>query len=123
MFFIGGAGNGSKDLGRRTNQVCLGCGSRLGMQLIRTNGYIHLFFVPVFRYDIQYFLICPNCGKTYEISREDGRRLERQPDFALPPDHLIPTGNRPIAQTRFCPSCGSETGPGDRFCRRCGHPL
>lgn len=60
------------------------------MQLIRTNGYIHLFFVPVFRYDIQYFLICPNCGKTYEISREDGRRLERQPDFALPPDHLIP---------------------------------
>ena len=113
MFFIGGAGNGSKDLGRRTNQVCPGCGSRLGMQLIRTNGYIHLFFVPVFRYDIQYFLICPNCGKTYEISREDGRRLERQPDFALPPDHLIPTGNRPIAQTRFCPSCGSETGPSD----------
>lgn len=55
--------------------------------------------------------------------REDGRRLERQPDFALPPDHLIPTGNRPIAQTRFCPSCGNETGPGDRFCRRCGHPL
>ena len=47
------------------------------MQLIRTNGYIHLFFVPVFRYDIQYFLICPNCGKTYEISLEDGRRLER----------------------------------------------
>ena len=95
MVFIGGAGNGSKDLGRRTNQVCPGCGSRLGMQLIRTNGYIHLFFVPVFRYDIQYFLICPNCGKTYEISREDGRRLERQPGFALPPDHLIPTGNRP----------------------------
>ena len=56
MFFIGGAGNGSKDLGRRTNQVCPGCGSRLGMQLIRTNGYIHLFFVPVFRYDIHYFL-------------------------------------------------------------------
>ena len=90
MFFIGGAGNGSKDLGRRINQVCPGCGSRLGMQLIRTNGYIHLFFVPVFRYDIQYFLICPNCGKTYEISREDGRRLERQPDFALPPDHPDP---------------------------------
>lgn len=90
MFFIGGAGNGSKDLGRRTNQVCPGCGSRLGMQLIRTNGYIHLFFVPVFRYDIHYFLICPNCGKTYEISREDGRRLERQPDFALPPGSSDP---------------------------------
>ncbi|MEI3579774.1 MAG: hypothetical protein V8Q30_07265 [Acutalibacteraceae bacterium] len=27
----------------------------------------------MFRYDIQYFLICPNCGKTYELSREDGR--------------------------------------------------
>ena len=25
MFFIGGAGNGSKDLGRLTNQVCPGC--------------------------------------------------------------------------------------------------
>lgn len=48
--FDGGAGNGSKDLGLRKNQLCPGCKSRLGMQLIRTNGYIHLFFVPVFRY-------------------------------------------------------------------------
>ena len=38
-------------------------------------------------------------------------------------DRLIPTGNRPFSQTRFCPSCGAQTGPGDRFCRHCGHPL
>ena len=123
MFFIGGAGNQSKDLGLRPNQPCPGCGSRLGMELIRTGGYIHLFFVPVFRYGIQYFLTCPSCGKTYEISREDGRMLERNPDLALPPDRLIPTGLRPVSQTRFCPACGAETGPGDRFCRRCGHQL
>lgn len=79
MFLIGGAGNGSKDLGLRKNQLCPGCKSRLGMQLIRTNGYIHLFFVPVFRYGVQYFLVCP--------------------------------------------ACGSETAPGDRFCRQCGRPL
>ena len=83
MFLIGGAGNGSKDLGLRKNQLCPGCKSRLGMQLIRTNGYIHLFFVPVFRYGVQYFLVCPACGHAYEISREDGRRLEHQPDFCL----------------------------------------
>ena len=41
-----------------------------------------------------YFLVCPACGRAYEISREDGRRLEHQPDFALPPDGLIPSGNR-----------------------------
>ena len=123
MFLIGGAGNGSKDLGLRKNQLCPGCKSRLGMQLIRTNGYIHLFFVPVFRYGVQYFLVCPACGRAYEISREDGRRLEHQPDLALPPDRLIPSGNRVLSQTRFCPACGSETAPGDRFCRQCGRPL
>ena len=123
MFFVGGAGNQSKDLGRRTVQQCPGCGSFLGLELIRTNGYIHLFFIPVFRYDVRYYLTCPSCGRTYELSREDGRALEQNPDLALPADRLIPTGNRPFSQTRFCPSCGAQTGPGDRFCRHCGHPL
>ena len=118
MFFIGGAGNGSKDLGRRTNQVCPGCGSRLGMQLIRTNGYILLFFVPVFRYDIQYFLICPNCGK-------------KKPEASETWDCAC--GQTGIATT-FCPNCGArkpeppkawdcacgQKGIMTNFCPNCG---
>ena len=123
MFLIAGSGNRSRQLGRMEAQRCPGCGSVQGTELVKTYGYVHLFFLPVVKYDVQYFLLCPHCGAAWRLQKEDGRAMERGRLPAVDAARLTPAGNHVVSQTRFCPRCGCETSPADRFCRSCGQEL
>ena len=122
MFFIGSAGSRCERRGPVPNQPCPGCGRR-GMELIETYFGLSAFFLPLARLDRRYYLVCPGCAGVWEISRADGKLLQQQPEAVLPADHLAAAGGFNPRESRFCPNCGAEVSFGDRFCRRCGHPL
>ena len=123
MFFIAGTGNQSKKLGKINAQHCPSCQSFQGMELIKTYGYVHLFFVPAVKFDVKYLLVCPQCGKVYQLQKEDGRALEKGRLPALAAERLAPAPGYQVQDTRFCPRCGSEVSPADQYCRHCGQPL
>lgn len=115
MFLIFGLVNGMRDLGVRC--CVLPCCGMVRAVLTCTFQQFTLFFIPLFRFHRQYFLTCPQCGNVYMVSKEEGRRLERDAD-----------AQADASQTRFfrqngrrcCPHCGCNVEAGSRYCPQCG---
>lgn len=118
MFFIIGVTSGSAKLGIR-NCGYFPCCSLSGSAAMVTCVYqqFTLFFLPLFRFGKRYFISCPGCGAVYEISREEGKRVERDPGTVVDPNRIHRVAGR---SARFCPNCGSQVNPDSRYCPYCG---
>jgi hypothetical protein len=79
-----------------------------------------LFFIPLFRFGKRYFVSCPNCRAVYEIRKDEGRRIERDPSAEIDPEKIFRISGPPV---RFCPNCGTRVDPGSRYCPSCGRKL
>ena len=120
MFFIVGVTSGSAEIGMR------GCGwfpcCGVGGTAAVTGAFqqFTLFFLPLFRFGKRYFVSCPNCGAVYEIERDEGRRVARDPAAVIRPDAIRRVAGR---AARFCPNCGAQVDPSCRYCPSCGTKL
>ena len=56
MFFIGifGVHQTEKQLGNYNNVICPSCGSFTRLQIFKRYTYFHIFFIPVFKWNIKY---------------------------------------------------------------------
>ena len=122
MFFFLAVTSGTRELGRRRCRYLPCCGT-YGAEVSVTCVYQQfiLFFIPVFRFGKRYFATCAGCGAVFEMNREEGRRVERNPSAEIDPSAMtrVAAGSDP----RFCPRCGAPISPGDRFCPNCGGKL
>ena len=75
MFFIMGSDGKVQQLGN-VSAVCSRCGRR-SFSLCKSYEYIHLFFIPVFRYHVQYIATCPGCASVYAVDPEAGKEVEK----------------------------------------------
>jgi uncharacterized Zn-finger protein len=121
MFFFIAVTSGSKELGKRRCQYfpCCEITSALASVTCVYQQFI-FFFLPIFRFGKRYFVSCPKCGAVYEIDREEGRRLERDPNMEIRPDRMFRVAGNAV---KFCPHCGARVEPGNRFCPNCGSKL
>lgn len=121
MFFIMGSDAKIKQLGP-VGAVCPGCGGSFTFSLCKSFSYIHLFFIPIFRWHVQYIATCPGCAAVYEVAPEAGKAAEKGRLAALPSSalSLIRGGGRDPGS---CPRCGGMNPPGSAFCNRCGTRL
>lgn len=121
MFLIAGVTSGSKELGLRGCGFfpCCGTGGKPAAVTCAFQQFT-LFFLPLFRFGKRYFVSCPDCGAVYEIEREEGRRIERDPSAVIRSDAI-----RRIAghTAKFCPSCGARVDPSCPYCPSCGKKL
>ena len=115
MFFIFGVVSGLRDLGIRC--CTLPCCGTVRAILTCSFHQFTLFFIPLFRFRRRYFLTCPYCGSIYELSKEEGRRLEREPHAQADPTTL-----RFVRQNgrHCCPYCGCNVEWNSRYCPQCG---
>lgn len=44
--------------------------------LIKSYEYFHIFFIPIFRWNEKYYVMCKRCNSIYEISKEKGKAIE-----------------------------------------------
>lgn len=78
MFFIGVFGVESKEkiIKELNNLECKKCLHNLSGNLIKRYTYFHFFFIPIFKWNEEYFIICNNCSCLYRIAKEKGKNIE-----------------------------------------------
>lgn len=132
MFFIMGISQGSKEFGFTQGAVCRACG-RSGQYIVfMTYTVLTLFFIPVFKWNRQYFVRMSCCGTTYRLDPEVGKVIARGGQVEIQPQDLQesaaqqagvnPWTNAP-ADKKVCSHCGYEAAPDFDFCPKCGNKL
>lgn len=121
FFFIGGVQTAQKQIGTTEQIQCPSCGMKTQFEISKTYTYFHLFFIPVFRWNVRYLAKASCCGKLFELDRDVGRQFEKMMNPDIRPEHLSPLHAFPLYS--YCPRCRIELAPDYRFCPFCGHPL
>lgn len=121
LFFIIGITNGTTELGARACGFFPCCGtSGKSARVTCVFRQFLFFFLPLFRFGKRYFVSCPDCNSVYEIEREEGRRIARDPSAVIRPEALRRVAGR---TAKFCPNCGVQVSSSSLYCPSCGTKL
>lgn len=121
MFFFGimGIGSGAKPAGE-VFAVCPLCGGQVRMNVARSYSYFHFFFIPLFKFGVQYFATCPGCASVYGLDKQLGDAIRSGSVTQINSADLTLMKNN---RDGLCPGCGHRNPTGSTFCNRCGHSL
>ena len=77
MFFIGifGIESKSKEIKILENLQCKKCNLKTKGKLIKTFDCFHFFFIPLFKWNESYYVVCNRCNSVYEIPKEKGKEI------------------------------------------------
>ena len=119
MFFIGifGVQNKSKTIETKPNVICSLCGAYGRYEVIKTYNYFHIFFIPVWKWNVRYFIKTRCCEKVYEIEKDMGVRIERGESVVIGREH-IHYGEQEVID--LCPNCSAQLDPAFIYCPHCG---
>lgn len=121
MFFFGimGIGSGAKPAGEVWS-VCPLCGNRVRMNVARSYSYFHFFFIPLFKFGVQYFATCPGCASVYGLNRQLGDNIRSGSVTQVNSADLTLMKNN---RDGLCPGYGHRNPSGSTFCNHCGRSL
>ncbi len=121
MFLIFGLASGSRHIGTRKCRFfsCCGCYDASGA-VICTYEQFTFFFLPIFRFGKRYYVTCPSCGSVYEMSREEGKRLEKDANAEINPEKIYVVKR---TNNKVCPNCRRVVDASSRYCPNCGTNL
>ncbi|MBR0386019.1 MAG: zinc ribbon domain-containing protein, partial [Erysipelotrichaceae bacterium] len=118
MFIIWGTAQRNKKLDFNQAVICNHCGQRGLIEVYKHYTAFTLFYIPTFRWGVQYFARMSCCGVTIDLDKETGRAIERGEITQLN-SRLFPEGEK----MRTCPHCGHEIHDEGNFCPVCGKQL
>ena len=119
MFFIFGINSERKEIGSLGPVICGVCGSYGRYQVYVTYMCLSLFFIPVFKWNRQYYVEMECCGTLFMLNEEKGRQIAAGKDVIILQSDLTPVG---VADKR-CPQCGTIVDRSFEYCPRCGRKL
>ncbi|MBP1920748.1 zinc ribbon domain-containing protein [Youngiibacter multivorans] len=125
MFFIGifGVKQGQKEIGAENNVICPECGRLTRLSVVKQSSYFHIFFIPIFRWNVRYFAKSHCCGQVFELNAEAGKEFEEGKSGAISQGDLTRIGPQGRIGLVTCGSCGVKVENSYRFCPHCGNPL
>ena len=120
MFFIMGITQGRKDFNFNQMVICSHYGSYGRYHVYMTYMCLSLFFLPVFKWNKQYYVQMSCCHTLYALDPVIGKRIDRGEDIEILPEHLteVQTGWR--SRYKRCGNCGFETQEDYEYCPKCG---
>jgi len=72
MFIIWGFGKRTiRRYGKINQSVCRHCNNTVQRELVKVTTWFTLFFIPIIPYRIERFLVCPICGITQKLSKQE----------------------------------------------------
>jgi len=119
MFFIGifGLQNKEHSIREYDNIICQDCNRLSRAELFESYTYFHFFFIPLFKWNKNYFLKFRCCNSLYAVDHDYVQELRNSDDIDFRRIHQIRgTSNR-------CSNCGNMINPGFSYCPHCGHKL
>jgi len=124
MFFILGTESKEKIIKTIRNIICKGCGQMSCYELLLTYSFLHLFFIPILKWNKKYYLKARCCSSIFEISKETFNRISNQQgeDIIINDFELKEVFN-PNNDTAVCSSCGKRVDSGFEYCPHCGNKL
>ena len=119
MFFIAGINQKQEELDFRETVICDACGAYGSYNIIKEFTQLSLFFLPVFKWGIKYYVRMTCCGSLYELDKEIGRDIESGRISKIDSRYLHPISvNR--QRVKKCSNCGYVLDSDFEFCPRCG---
>ena len=89
MFLMIGITDGQKDLNYRQSVTCEACGRYGAYEVFMTYTQLLLFFIPVFKWNRQYFVRMSCCGTVYTLDPEVGAAIARGENTEIRPADLV----------------------------------
>ncbi|MBS6184647.1 MAG: zinc ribbon domain-containing protein [Clostridium celatum] len=127
MFFIGifGIDNKIKEIKNLTNFSCKNCSISNGSRLIKSYTFFHFFFIPLFKWNEDYFVICNGCNTSFSIPKEKGKAVEIGEDIEITYWDLKEVNNnyRGYYTVRRCHRCSREVENTFEYCPYCGEKI
>ncbi len=126
MFFIGvfGIENKDKEIKVLENISCKKCNSTVTGRLIKNFNFFHFFFIPIFKWNERYYVICDRCKVLYSIEKEKGKAIERGEDINITYWDLQEIDQEYYFNNYFqgniCKNCGNKVDPDFKYCPHCG---
>lgn len=121
MFLIMGINQAQKRLNFDQLTICKCCGKYGRVEVFMTYTYFMLFFIPIFKWNKQYFVRMNCCDSRCEIGKELGKSIETGQVSEIDLDELQ-FGTREN-QVRHCTNCGFTTLEDYQFCPKCGERM
>lgn len=124
MFFIGifGVDDKQKEVRTIKNLSCKNCDGFSGLTLFKQYTFFHLFFIPLFKWNIRYYLLCNTCNILYQLPIEKGIRAEQGDDTAITYWDLKSEETLYSADYNYnkCKNCGRVIDVSFDYCPYCG---
>lgn len=119
MFFIGGIATGKKVFSFRQMVTCKVCGRYSSISVFMTYTYFSFFFIPLFKWNKQYFAVSNCCETIFSIPKHLGELIAHRENITLQDDDLT------IAYhgQKHCPHCGISVENHFVYCPKCGEKL
>ncbi len=116
MFFFGIFGIQQKDriIKEFDNIICPECGRYTRAKLREVYTYFHFFFIPLFKWNRQYFLQLRCCGSSYMVDSDYVGELKQRGDVDF--DRL----RKMQTPKNICQNCGNLLNPNFTYCPYCG---
>lgn len=126
MFFIGifGIENKDKEIEVLNNLSCKICNKTFSGRLIKNFNFFHFFFIPLFKWNEKYYVVCDQCRSIFSISKEKGKAIENGEQVKITYWDLqeVSNGNHGYNYNKetICSNCGRKVDPSFQFCPYCG---
>jgi phosphoribosylformylglycinamidine (FGAM) synthase-like amidotransferase family enzyme len=132
MFFIGifGIENKDKEIKDLNNFNCKKCNSTVQGKLIKNFDFFHFFFIPLFKWNEKYYVLCNRCKCLYSIPKEKGKAIENGEEINITYWDLQEVYsenninfNNSSHDIKICSSCGKQVKRDFRYCPYCGKEI
>ena len=125
MIFIGGISQGRKILDYVRTVICGCCGRYGRYEVIMTYTYFSFFFIPLFKWNRQFYVRMTCCGAVYSLEQEVGQQILAGRDVEIRPEDLTLVQGSDGSGTygrvkKHCDHCGYETLEDFEYCPKCG---
>lgn len=123
MFFIMGINNGEKRLDFTQTVICPCCGKYGRYEVYFSYMCFSLFFIPIFKWNKEYYVRTTCCNSVSKISNELGERIKRGEVKEINPLDLNFNNSNNNLLYKTCSNCGFTTNEDFKYCPNCGNVL
>ena len=127
MFFIGifGIENKEKEIKKLNELCCKNCNIASELILIKIFTFFHFFFIPLFKWNENYYVVCRKCGSVYSILKEKGKSIEKGENIEITYWDLNEVKNSygGYYSVKRCSKCNREVESSFEYCPYCGEKI
>ncbi len=122
MFFIFGISSRRKEFDFSQAKICEVCGVYGRLEAFMTYSYFSVFFIPILKWNKQYYIRSSCCGSIYTVDEEIGKAIKRGEEVKIEDKDLNPVKDAD-GSFKTCDNCNYPIEDVFEYCPKCGNKL